>query len=191
MNYIKPHISFNSAISIFIGIALFLTSCSNDIEKVKELTIRQNFPVLSADSMEIVRTDSSKIKLTAFAPLFERYIENDVPYTIFPDGIIVVGFNNYPDTAYSITSKYAIQYEQKKLWEARIDVEVISEEGDIINTEQLFWNEAKGIIYSDQFTRITNEEGVFYGEAGFEALENGTKWKLRNIKNSTVNVKDE
>lgn len=191
MNKSKLNINLINAISIIIGVALFLISCSNDIEKVKELTIRQSFPTETADSIEIVRTDSSKIKLTAFAPLLERYIENEEPYTIFPEGIKVVGFNNYPDTAYSIDAQYAIWYETKKLWEARIDVIVISEDGDIINTEQLFWDENKGIIYSDQFTRITNEEGIFYGEAGFEALQNGTKWKLKNIKNSTVNVKDE
>ncbi len=187
----QENINKKNAISIIIGIAFFLYGCENDIEKIKELTIKPSFPTQTADSIAIIRTDSANIILTVFAPKLERYDEHDKPYTVFPEGITVVGYNTYPDTSYSITAKYAINYENKNLWEARIDVVVNTADGDQINTEQLFWDKKKEIIYSEQFTRITNSEGVFYGEAGFEALQDGTKWKLKNIRNSTVNIKDE
>ncbi|MBS1234211.1 MAG: hypothetical protein H6R34_775, partial [Bacteroidetes bacterium] len=45
-------------------------------------------------------------------------------------------------------------------------------------------------IYSDQFTKIINADGTFYGEKGFEARQDLSKWKLKGSK-GTVNVKDQ
>ncbi len=180
-----------NTVSICFVIAIFLTACVNDVDEVNEFVSTIKLPVQTADSIEIVQTDSSNIQVKVFAPLLERYIDKEEPYSIFPEGIEVIGYDIYPDTSYSIIAEYAINYETEKLWEARNDVVVITAENEQINTEQLFWDEEKAIIYSDKFTRITNKDGIFYGEAGFEAKENGTKWKLKNIKNSTVNVEDE
>ena len=113
--------------------------------------------------------------------------------TRFPKGVKLIGYiyGAYPDTAYSITANYAINNETIGLWEARGDVVAINIDGEQLNTELLFWDENKEIIYSHKFSRISTEDGVFYGENGFEAKEDFTKWKLININNSTVNVKDE
>jgi hypothetical protein len=39
----------------------------------------------------------------------------------------------------------------KELWEAKDSVVVINQAGEILNTEQLFWDERNKIIYSEQF----------------------------------------
>lgn len=106
---------------------------------------------------------------------------------------MVVGYiyGSYPDTAYSMKADYAVNYESKQLWEAKYDVVSINRDGEQLNTELLFWDEKNEKIYSDKFSRITTKDGVFFGENGFEARQDFTKWKLININNSTVNVKDE
>ena len=183
--------SICNAILLISGVALVLFSCENNVKEVQRLSKISNIPLHSADSIEMVQTDSAEIQLKIFAPILEKYNYNGEPFSVFPEGITVIGYSNYPDTSYSITANYAYYYEGKELWEARNDVVVITADNEQINTEQLFWAKQKSMIYSDKFTRITSADGVFYGEAGFEANEDGTKWKLKNIENSIIDVKDE
>ena len=53
----------------------------------------------------------------------------------------------------------------------------------------MFWDQKEKRIYSDKFTRITNADGVFIGENGFEAEEDLSKWRL-NGYSGKVNVTD-
>lgn len=150
-------------------------------------------PSESAEDIEVIRSDSAEIILSVFAPEMNRYSLTDSIYTEFPLGISLIGYiyGSYPDTAYSIKADYAINYETTELWKAEGDVVANNIDGDELHTELLYWDENKKIIYSDKFSRITTEDGIFYGENGFEAQEDFTKWKLKNINNSVVNINDE
>lgn len=150
-------------------------------------------PTESAENITVLRSDSAEIILSVFAPEMNRYSLTDSIYTEFPKGIELIGYvyRSYPDTAYSIRADYAINYETVKLWKAQGNIIAKNIDGDELNTELLYWDENKKIIYSDKFCRIKTEDGIFYGNNGFEAQEDFTKWKLFNINNSTVNIKDE
>ena len=50
--------------------------------------------------------------------------------------------------------------------------------GEILNTEQLFWDEVKKTIYSNDMVKITTSDGVIFGE-GFESDENFDDWVIR------------
>jgi LPS export ABC transporter protein LptC len=174
-----------------IFITLLFSQCENDIKKVDLITKKKSFPDESAKNIEILRTDSGKIIVKLFAPELQRFENIEKPYTQFPKGISATTYDPYPDISSTFTAKWAKFYEKEKLWEAKNDVQAMNVKGEKLNTEQMFWDETKKIIYSDKFTRITSSNGVFYGENGFEADQNFTKWKLKNIKNSTLNFKDE
>jgi len=170
---------------------LFFVSCENDIKKINLITSKNLYPDESAKNIEIIKTNSGKIVYKLSAPEIQVFGKSEKPYTLFPKGLTMLTYNNYPKIESSFSAEYAKYYENEKLWEARNNVEATNNKGEKINTEQLFRDETKKIIYSNKFTRITSADGIFYGEKGFEADENFTKWKLKNIKNSTVNIKDE
>ena len=75
---------------------------------------------------------------------------------------------------------YAIYYTEEGLWHAKGDVEAKNlEEGTILNTEELFWNEQEQRIYNDVYTRVREGDNVMYGKGGIEArqsLENWCRW---------------
>jgi hypothetical protein len=54
-------------------------------------------------------------------------------------------------------------------------------EGKKLETEQMFWDQQEKKIYSDKFTRMTNPDGVFTGDNGFESDESLTDWGLRGM----------
>lgn len=87
----------------------------------------------------------------------------------------------------TVDSKYAKNLENDMLWELRNQVVVIS--GDKkLETELLFWNTEKGIIYTDRYVRLTDKGNVIEGNNGLvsdQELENPV------IKNTSGEVEFE
>ncbi|MCX7985602.1 MAG: LPS export ABC transporter periplasmic protein LptC [Bacteroidales bacterium] len=168
----------------------YLVSCENNIEVVKNLGELKDAPVVSAQEVEILYSDSAKLKLRITAPEIKRYSQPNKQYTEFPKGIKVEQFDSAMQVVAVIEARYAIYYENKNLWEARNNVVAKNlVKNEELNSEELFWDQAQGIIYSRKFSRISNEDGVFYGEGGFEAKEDLSQWHMLGIKGK-VNIKE-
>ena len=58
------------------------------------------------------------------------------------------------------------------LWEARNEVVIVNAEGKKLETELLFWDTNKGIIYSDRYVRLTSEGQIIEGNNGFQSDQN-------------------
>ena len=177
-------------IPVMTGLLLLL-ACENDMEKIKTITSSQNLPELSGQNYEITQSDSGKVKMRVLAPEIIKFSRNEKPYIEFPGGMTAYFYDDSLKIESVIEAKYVIYYEEDKLWEAKNNVEARNlKEGSQLNTEHLFWDEKKGTIYSHTYSRIVNEDGTFYGENGFEANQDLTKWKLKGSK-GTVKVRNE
>ncbi len=172
-------------------IVFIVISCENDIEKINELTSELKLPDQTGYNVEVTYSDSGKFIGKLYTPELNKYEEEKEPYIEFPQGIKVIFYDDNEKFESYIRSDYAIYYEKKELWEIRKDVVARNVvKGEQLNTEQLYWDQNLGTIYSDKFSKIVNEDGTFYGENGFEAKEDLSKWKLKGSK-GTVNVSDE
>ena len=167
-------------------------SCKNDLKQINALTSDLNLPNQSGKNYEVQYTDSGKLQLKFIAPLVARYTKKeDGPYYEFPAGIEVIFYDkdSYPES--KVTAGYAKYFEDKNLWEARDSVVARNlKTHEQLDTEQLFWDMNKKIVYSEVFTKITNTDGVYYGEKGFEATQDMKKYKLIG-SSCSVNVKNE
>jgi LPS export ABC transporter protein LptC len=181
-------------LSLFSIVAsvFYFAGCKNDIEVVNALANEVTLPDQSGKNVEFQLTDSGKLKLIFKAPLAERYIDKEKePFKEFPKGIEVLFYNEDEQLESKITAGYAKQWEEQMLWKATDSVvaqNVLT--GERLDTEELFWDEKNKKIYANVFTKITNEEGIFYGEKGFEADQDLENYKLIGSSGS-VKVKDE
>ena len=174
----------------FTGLLCY-TSCENDIEKINTILDNTVKPEVSGKQYEIIYSDSGKVRVKVLAPEIKKYIEADKPYTEFPRGLTAYFYDDSLQIESVIKANYVIYYEEEKLWEAKNNVEARNlKEGDQLNTEHLYWDEKKKLIYSNTYSRIVNKDGTFYGQKGFEAAQDLKWWRLRGSK-GTVNVKDE
>ena len=187
---------FRTRILLFLFFAVFalyyLTACKNDIEVVNALTNELTLPDQSGKNVEFQLTDSGKLKMIFKAPLAERYeTKEEEPFKEFPKGIEVMFFNDQEVLESVIIAGYAKQWEEQMLWRATDSVvarNILT--GERLDTEELFWDEKNKKIYSNVFTKITNEDGTFYGEKGFEADQDLENYKLIG-SSGTVKVEDE
>lgn len=171
---------------IFAGLG-----CENDIEKINAITREPDYPIQTAYDARFIFTDSTKLETIVEAPEVNYYTFTEEPYYEFPKGFEIYLYDDNEREHYQITANYGKALQEKQLWEARNNVIALNiQTGEQLNTEQLFWDQEQHKIYSEKFTKITNEDGVFYGENGFESNESFTSWRLIGTK-GTVNVKEE
>ncbi len=155
-----------------------LTACKSDLETIETIVQADEGPLESAFNVEIIYSDQARVRMILTAPQMDRY-ENDENYLEMPLGLNVVFYDSLMQQTSSMTSKYAISYDDTEIIEARNDVVVINEIGEKLNTEQLIWDQKKEIIYSEKFVKITADDEVTYGE-GFRADERFDRWEITN-----------
>jgi LPS export ABC transporter protein LptC len=167
-------------------------ACRNSIDEIHEISSQLDLPNQSGKNIEVWYTDSGKLQLKFMTPTMSQYVKKaGGPYYEFPAGVEVLFYNKLGQPESKVTAGYAIYYEEKKLWEARDSVVAKNlTTNEQLETEQLYWDLDKKLVYSIVFTKITNTDGVYYGESGFEATQDMKKYKLKG-SSGTVNVKDE
>ncbi len=174
-----------------LAAACFFPSCENDLEKINIVTSIDRFPDSSGEKYEILYSDSFRVKVRILAPEIERYARIDNPYIIFPKGMTAYFYDDSLKIEAYIKAKYVTYFEKKNLWEAKNNVEARNlANGNQINTEHMFWDEKKHLIYSNTRSRIVNTNGTFYGENGFEAKQDLSWYRLKKSK-GIVTLKDE
>lgn len=178
----------NSAITVLAAIALIIISCENGnitSEKIDILAL----PSHTGKDITTIYTDSGKIQLVLIAPLLESYEKAETPYTEFKSGIYVLFHDGQEEPVASVTAKYAKYTDNKNLWELQDSVVAINEEGEKLETELLFWDQKKSLIYTDRFVKITTEDQILQGYG----LESDPRLSKRRIKklSATIYINDE
>ena len=168
---------------------IFLFSCKTDLEMVDAFADKERIPSITAKNIEIVYTELGQTKLHVIAPETQHFKFTEEPYTEFPKGITVYTFNDSLEVESQLKANFAIYYDEKKLWNAKYNVVAMNKKGEILNTEQLFWDEAKKTIYSNDMVKITTADGVIFGE-GFDSDKNFDNWVIKKTS-GTIYVNDD
>ena len=169
-------------------ITVILVSCENKIDFIPKSDLL-TLPALTEKGFETVYTDSGKLQLVLTAPLVEEYTNTQPPYYEFKKGIKVLFYDGQASPQGKVTAKYAKYTEEDHLWELKDSVVVINEGNDKLETEVLYWDQQKDLIYSDRFVRITSEDEIVLG-TGFESDSHLNKRKIKNVS-ATIYLKDE
>lgn len=180
VNMTRPFHIINGTLFIisFFWIAVF-SSCSKNIEMVPASAV-DSLPSATGKDIYTVFADSGKIQLILKTPILEKYDKADEPYTEFRQGINVVIYDGNPDPVGTVSARYAKYIDARRLWELRDSVVVINQENEKLETELLFWNQQKDLIYTERFIKFTTEDEIIQG-TGFESDSRLTKREIRKI----------
>ncbi|MFO7978942.1 MAG: LPS export ABC transporter periplasmic protein LptC [Bacteroidales bacterium] len=165
-------------IAILFGVAMFFSCQSTDLEVIDSLTRLDESPIESATDVQLVYSSHATIRMIMEAPQMDRY-NHEESFLELPQGIEVVFYDSLGNITSTLSARYAISYDEQQIIEAENDVVVVNENNEKLNTEHLIWDRQKGIIYSENFVKITTGDEVLYGE-GMEADERFSQWKIIN-----------
>jgi len=174
---------------MIVILMVMLLSCTPTEHKPADFELDRSIPTEEAYNIQLNYSDSGLKQIQMEAPEIFRYGNAEEPYTEYPKGVHVLFYDRYGQVNSTITSNYAIQYDQKKITEARNDVVVVNRKGETLNTEHLIWDEKEEKIYTEEFVRITTENESITGY-GFEADQEFNSYTIKKIR-GTINFKED
>jgi LPS export ABC transporter protein LptC len=180
--------AFFLKLSCIIALAMIImSSCNKAPEATTLLKARADDPVMSAQNIELLFSDSGKIQARLTSPLMNRYA-GETPYLEFPHGFRVVMFDSIQQTSSTITANRGVRREYARTMEAWGNVIVRNEKkNEQLNTEHLIWNENQHKIWSDVKVKITKPDQVLNGIS----MESNETFTIYSIQQPTgqMNVK--
>lgn len=168
-----------SSITKFFLVMLFI-SCTNSIKEVRDFLAEKNLPIAIAKDINLIYTDSGKVKTKLVAPLLYDYSNRKAqPYKEFPKGLKLTTFQKNGDSIL-IKANYGKSYTLTNISEINGDVEIINyKEKTKLNTEQLYWDQNLHYFFTEKKVRIISEKDTTFG-IGFEANEDLSKAIIKN-----------
>lgn len=173
--------------ALISGIVL-LASCEKKQVVVNDLQIKE-MPSLSGRNVETMYSDSGKVTLVVRTPFIQQFTSKEDPHTLFPEGLTVLFYDKKTRPQASITAHYARYTDKDEQWELRDSVVAVNTEGDILETELLYWSESRDRVWSDRFVRFTLKDKIIMG-TGFESDSRLTNGTIKNVS-GTIYVNDE
>ena len=178
-----------SVLSAFVSATVLLCSCESKIDTIIISAEILSLPSYTVKDFNTVFTDSGKVQMIMSAPIMETYGNANYPYSEFKSGMKILFHDGHKEPVAIASSKYARFDDKENLWELDDSVVIVNESGDKLETEQLFWNRDKDLIYTDRFVKITNEDQTVMG-TGFESDPRLTRRRIKNVT-ATIYLHDE
>ena len=168
-------------ITLFLVALLF--SCTNDMDTVNKFIDTETEPDILGENVEILYSDSARLQMRLTAPLFKLFNSASEQRREFPQGLHVWIYEKTGELKAELTANWAKQDIATELWEVRSNVVITNAEGQKLETEQLFWDPKKGEVYSEKYTKITDNKGNIVSGESFWAPQDFKPIRLNNKTN--------
>lgn len=134
-------------------------------------------PTMTTVNVSTLISDSGVIQYKIVSPLWKVYDEVDTPYWDFPKGLYLQKYDPYFHVIATVAADSAKYFKNKKLWRLDGNVEMTKAPKDLFLSQQLFWDQERGRIYSDSFIHIETATHVLEG-IGFESNDRLTAYRV-------------
>lgn len=166
-----------------VGIVL-MASC----EEQKEHTApavrdRDSASMMISYGVNTLISDSGVIKYRIVTERWEVNTVRNPSRWIFEKGLFFEQFDEKFHVQSYIQCDTAYYYDQKRLWELRSRVSILTKDGLRFTSQQLFWDETNHELYSHVHSKLVTPERTLEGSY-FRSDERMTKYYVSNSRGS-------
>lgn len=188
MNLIKTVSKRLARATVFVAVAFVVLSCKDTLKGTEELDI-ENLPVQEVDSMFIVQTDKGVLKMRVEAAAMRKYRNDTLEWDLFPKGVKTFSYDDQGRLETMIVADEAkhtvfLKSDKDELWSAYGNVKIKNLiNNETMETDILYWDQAKERIYTDCYVRLYSPSGLMQGY-GMESDQKGRNSVILNPFNS-------
>lgn len=145
-----------------LALTLFF-SCESNFKEVQKINFSEFIPSSDADGVNLKYTDSGRITGVMISPKMLDFTDVDFPFTEFPKGIDVTLYDKNGKKTF-IKSNYAISYKATNIFDLQGSVKITSEDGQMLETEQLYFDQKNEWFFTEKSFKFTDPKGVSNGQ---------------------------
>ncbi len=184
MNFSRIKYNFYSITTALWVVVVFslLFSCQSSVHEKFGVDVDPiELPRLHSLDVTTLISDSGITRYKIYTPEWNIFEKTGEPYWEFPLGVHFERFNESLVVDANIHADYAKFLEKQKIWELKGNVQATNIQGEMFETEQLFWNQNTEKIYSDSIITITQPDYIITGK-GFESNQEMTKYQVKQTQ---------
>ncbi len=148
---------------------------------VDHATDPERVPTMATNDVQTIISDDGHTRYRITTERWLMFEEAREPHWIFPAGVKAEEM----DSAYAIITTIecdsAYYDKHKQLWDLNGNVRITNDDGDVIMTDQLYWDQGQHRLYSDAFIHVEKQGRVIEGY-GYESNEKFTTYTLRRVE---------
>jgi LPS export ABC transporter protein LptC len=160
MNFFKNFFSFVALMALVVSTTI---GCESNFKEVQKNDFSEFIPSGDADVVNLKYTDSGRIKSILVSPKMLDYANVDFPFTEFPKGVDVTIYDNNAKKTF-IRSNFAVSYKQTSIIDLQGKVKITSESGQMLETEQLYFDQKNQWFYTEKKFKLTDAKGSSIGQ---------------------------
>lgn len=154
----------NKAVFVFLlPLLALLVGCESNFKEVQKVHFSEFVPSGEADGINLKYTDSGRITSVLISPKMREFSSVSFPFTEFPKGIDVTLYDAKGKRTF-IQSDYATSYKSTNIIDLEGHVKIRSEAGQILQTEQLFFDQKNEWFFTDKDFTFTDPKGISNGK---------------------------
>ncbi|HOA36758.1 MAG TPA: LPS export ABC transporter periplasmic protein LptC [Flavihumibacter sp.] len=157
--------------------AMLFCGCENSMEDIKKLTEKRD-AVEEALKVESYLSQGGQMKAKLTAPVMNRHV-TDSPYIEFPQSLHVDFFDDSTKVENQLFARFGRYRENEGKVLLRDSVVVFNIRRDTMRTNELWWDQNKGIFYTDKPVDIHQPDKIVHSEGGLEADQSFNWYVLR------------
>ena len=148
---------------VSILFCIIIIGCQSNFRDVQKMGFAEFSPSGDADGLNLKYTDSGRITANLISPKMLDYATVEYPFTEFPKGIHLTLFDKNGKQTY-IDAKYAVSQKVTNLIDLQNDVKISNQNGELLETEQLYYDQKNEWFFTEKKFKFTSPKGVSYGE---------------------------
>jgi LPS export ABC transporter protein LptC len=158
---------------------LLLSACENSLNDIKKIASKEeNRPISRSTGVDVIYSDSARVKAHLTAPLMISYEDTPKPYKEMTKGIKIIFYDaNLKETG-NIVSDYAILRDKENVAEFRKNVIATNALGDVFKSEELIYDMNKKKLYSTKFVHILTHDNNVVEGIGADSNESFSSWHI-------------
>lgn len=161
-----------------------LLSCEEQKEHTAPaIRDRDSVSMMTSYGVNTLISDSGVIKYRIVTERWEVNTVRNPSRWIFDKGLFFEQFDEKFHVQAYIQCDTAYYYDQKRLWELRGRVSILTKEGLRFTSQQLFWDESEHELYSYVPSRLVTPDRTLEGSY-FRSDERMTKYYVSNSRGS-------
>ena len=161
-----------------VVMSLFFVSCREKDEHLVAFAYDpETVPTMITDSVTQLISDSGITRYRMVADVWKVFDKAREPYSYFPEGIYFERFTPDFNVEATVKADTAWYYNKKDLWKLVKNVHVENMQGEVFESEELFWDGKNDRVYSDKYIEIKRGVTEIKGY-GFESNASMTEYRI-------------
>jgi len=165
---------------MFIG-TLLLNACENSLSDIKKIASQEeNKPISRSTGVDIIYSDSAKVKARLITPLMIEYDDAVKPYHEMPKGVKIIFYDDNLNVKGTITADYGVQREKENIIEFRKNVVATNAQGETFKSDELIDDQTAKKLYSNKPVQIEMGNGDVMEGVGASSNESLYPWHIEH-----------